>query len=489
MKRRNTEIAEADSTTDIKRQTLSNMDDSMDATSDQVDVKAVGGSTAHGVGVRGALKGNTSLHERYGAYYEEINELHSKKIKQFDLWYGMASNYGTGNPNNNNLVGANNASPWFAKQPAVQTTANNNVCFLPITNGIVATTTGGGMLSEQPFQTAVTAPDDAMQRQNSLSDAIVAAPINFCVDDLIDGKLLTNDGDGGLMIQYQKFRLLDFSIELTFKTIDRSSQTLSRAKTIASTNGAWQQVNDDVQTVTYNATETVDRTCTDETRNVDYWVYRDFYNDYASAADPTIPLNWFATNPLAAPATVDRRVRGMRNLDTYLTLTRNEEKFKFTRKINERASYYFTVQQLQLMKLRPLQYLVNLMEGIVPNNQDINPLQEGFNLLVAPTQCPMAYSARMWAKVGSTDQRYYMVTPGITTMVYAKIHATWKAFDFNYVTSNIMRALSEPEMTKMEQNYKDWIEMIQRQKAARFPDPYKYYGIKRQQNLNKHLKN
>lgn len=441
------------------------------------------GGAANGVGIRGPLSGNTQLNEKYSAYYEELQELHSRKVKNLDIWYGMAANQNGGNPTDSGLsgIGAN----WA---PANNNTANNGVYLFPLDAGTPqAGSVGGGILTEYPLTaTAGQPPDNLMQRPNSLSDAVVAAPINFCVDDLLDNKLLANDGQTGLMTQYSKFRLIDFSIELTLKSYNASSAMLARSKTVANVAG-YQAVGESGQlAVPFNSSETLDRNNCEYPIDLDYWIYRDFYNDFASAGDPTIPVNWFINSAGQAPRTIDRRVRGLRNLDIYLTLLQNEERFKITRKINERASYYFTLEQLQALRARPLQYLVNLMEGIVPSTTDLTALQEGFNLLIAPTQCPLNYSATKWGRVGATNPpNWYLVTPGITTKVYVKIHATWKAFDFSYAASNPSRGLSDPEYTEACRHYNEWIEHIQKHRRSRCTDYNIYYNIKKVKRLDK----
>lgn len=446
---------------------------------DQPEIKSGGGGAANGVGLRGPMEGNTKLNEKYSAYYEEIQELHSRKVKNLDLWYGMAANHNSGNPTQGSFVGAT----WA---PLNNNTANNGVYMFPLDAGVPQSgSVGGGILTPYPIPaTAGQPPDNLMQRPNSLSDAVVAAPINFCVDDLIDNKLLANDGQSGLMTQYSKYRLLDFSIELTVKSYDAASTMLSRAKAVANIAG-YQAVNETQPAVPLNSTETLERNNCEKPIDLDYWIYRDFYNDFASAGDPTIPVNWFISGAGQAPNTIDRRVRGLRNLDIYLTCLQNEHQFKFTRKINERAAYYFSLEQIQALRGRPLQYLVNLMEGIVPSTTDLTALQEGFNLLIVPTQCPLSYSATKWGRIGQTQPpNWYLVTPGITSKVYVKIHATWKAFDFAYTVSNPSRGLSDPEYTEACRHYNEWVEHIQKHRRTRCTDYNIYYNIKKIKRIN-----
>lgn len=472
-----TVYAEADSTTDhIPKRQNKKMDREMDT--DSLQIKG-GTGAPNGVGMRGPMEGNTKLNEKYSEYYEENTTLHSRKVKNLDLWYGIAANQNSGNPLNSNLSGT--LAQWA---PVSGNTANNGVYMFPLSAGLPqGGQVGGGMLSQYPLSPN-NSYESLMQRVNSLSDAVVAAPINFSVDDLLDNKLLTNEGTGGIMTNYTKFRLLDFSIEMTVRTYDSSTMALNRAKYVANTAG-YQAVNETNPAVPNNSTETMDRNNCERPVNIDYWVYRDFYNDYATTGDPTIPLDWVSPGGGNPPNTLDRRARAIRNFDIYLSCLKNEEVFKFERKINERASYYFSLAQLQALRTRPLQYIVNLMEGIVPSSQDLTALQEGFNLMIVPTQCPLAFSATKWGRIAQTDPpNWYLTVPGITTKVYLKFHATWKAFDFNYVAGNPQRSLTDPEFTEAIRHYNEWIEHIQKHRRTRCIDYALYYNIKKVKKIN-----
>ncbi len=427
------------------------------------------GGGANGVGIRGKLTGNTMLNNKYAEYYEEINELHSRKVKNFDLFFGMASNPGTGVPNA--AQGTTQAAFAFIPLPLTPGSANDAINFIPLP-GQFAGDNNPTIIQEyiQRVTAPITDPDGNAERNPSWSDAVVAAPLNFVLDDFIDGKLLTSTGGNGLMTQYNRFRLLDFSVEVTLMPVNRNAEsTWNVEKGLIANN--YQVVNPAANLPPYD-TQMVMREGDEHHLGCDFWVYRDFYNDYASSASPTIPRNW--TTPFT---TIDRRVRGLRNLDTYLTLLKPGEVFKFRREVNERASYYLTLAQLQALRDIPIQTFVALLEGLEGTNA-VTPLPEGFNLLIAPTQCPLKISSRPWKKQTDADStaKFYVI-PGMSASAYCKFHATWKAFDFNYTNTQITRHLSEPEYTRLQEAIMRHNDLMREKKFSRHGDLSHYYNL------------
>lgn len=373
-----------------------------------------GGGSSAGVGFRGKLSGNTTLHSEFAEHYHENTMCHSRKIRNHVLNWAFKSKSGI----NTNFPGVQ----WLV---------------------------GGAMgMRDANFAGNSAWPNNAIQVPpqpwESVSDLIMAFPINIYADYFIDNKLLNIVAGTarGIMANYQFFRLKSFTVELQFKTYNVGAAS------------QWGGYYESFWTVPQQTPESgiksesswgaLNASSNAQEIPISYWVYRDVYNDYTTNADPTtIPLSAPENNSFASPPDpYNRAAYSLRNQDIYLTLVKPGETFSYTRELSSFGNYY-----IPRAKLTPLlgssinmQSLVNALERSVSDAASspyINPLPESFNLLVAPESCPVALSrtAVDQTKVGGNFNDVQLVVPLIQTYAYAKYLATWEAFNYDYYST------------------------------------------------------
>lgn len=375
-------------------------DDNPDDNADNppINTDRSGGGSGAGIGFRGAMVGNTTLHKGYGMHYHELEELHSKKLKQFQYTWGFKGK--------SNAVG-DNTSP-FERTNSLTGTANNV--------GIVMINVN--QIGESPYNNINN------QANVSMADYIYSHAMNWTVDDLIDNKLLNSTGTRGLMTQWQKFRLKSFTIHI--RPTSTIGSTFNKSEPYATT-PLWPAAN--IPAITMWQSPFMG---TNNHIKQDYWVYRDVYNDYTTATSvtniPAIPPEALTTNTLD---TYSRGMRTIRNFDTYSDILHDGEEFCFTREINSKASYYLTQAQLQALRTQNIQVLVAALEGLDGVGTTVTPFVESFNLLIAPTNPPCVISGLSANSSITTTQGPVPICLLFTTLD-VKITAKWDAFDYNY---------------------------------------------------------
>lgn len=402
-------------------------------------VRTNGNGGSSGIGYRGNFRGNTELHKGYASHYHEIHELHSRKVKNSTFYWGFQT------------TDVNSRSPLNAT--------------IPKQSGIAVMNNAG-------IQTGVMAPwlgtaDNSAGYQDA-SNFIYANAINFTVNDCIDNKLISGvTGSPGLMINYLKFKLKHFEVEITPRTYRGSVPQVfpgwALAKAGANTPKLFEIDKDNPSNYGHARN--------DAEIDMDYWVYRDVYNDFTTNANPTfIPIAPPESTSTTTADTYNRTVRSIRNLDTYLTVMNNKTPFTFQREINQFGNYYFSYSDLVTLQQQStnIQTLINTLEGITGQPGGPNNLPESFNLIFGPTQADYYIDQQIKGNFypgGGASYTFGTVWANLHTELYIKITCTWEGFDFNYGTLNgPTRALTSPHIQTLIETYE---EQVRRQKENR----------------------
>lgn len=420
------------------------MSESMDVQSQiaapQAGTNRSAGSSTQGIGYRGAFQGNTELHAKYAKHYHEIHELHSRKVKNHSFFWGFQT------------TDVNNRSPLNATIPKYAGVAVIN----------------NASIQQSALQPWLGTADNSSGYQDA-SNFIYTNAINFTVNDCIDNKLISGvNGSPGLMINYLKFKLKHFEVEITPRTY-RGSIPYMCPPYVLSKAGANVPKLFDVDADTQSGyglardSNEVD---------MDYWVYRDVYNDFTTNAQPTfIPANPPEGTSTTVADNYNRTVRSIRNLDTYVTVMNNKTPFKFRREIAQYGNYYFSYADLQTLQSQNtnIQTLINSLEGITGTPGGPNNLPESFNLLFGPTQAPYYIDQHIRGNFfpgGGANYTFGTVWANIWTELYVKVTCTWEGFDFNYGTANgpTRSLVSSNYINTMIENYE---EQVRRQKENR----------------------
>lgn len=360
--------------------------------------RAMGGSTS-GIGYRGSLTGNTQLHIGYGAHYHEIQELHSKKIRSQHYVWGFKTK----------VSQADTTTPLYRP---------NNVNF----NGIGLFNVNA--IGENPFS------NFSNTAEQDIVDYVYTHALNFILDDFIDNKLLSQNGQAGLMTQYLRFRLKSFTITITPTSFNGGLLTKIEPSALL---GALQWPNTEPGISFFNAMQ-VNHTPYQK-MSVDYWVLRDVYNDFTTTQEPFMIPARPAESVTPTLDNYSRAVRSVRNFDTYLTVMNSEKSFSFTREVATKANYYLTLSQIQALRNINVQVLINALEGLDGSGGIASALPESFNLLFGPTTGPITTLPGSIVYNGPTGQASGIpVDFNANTHLYIKTQATWEAFDFNYGT-------------------------------------------------------
>lgn len=376
----------------------------------------VAATATAGVGFMGETEGNTELNAGFQRHYEEINTLHSRKIKVYDYNY-ILTNEISNNPatiQEEDTAGLYPV-PYMSEESAYADSTLPNL--------------------RAPFN--INNPTNNFYPPLSLNDLTVTNPLNLYLRDFLDGKLYDFNATTahGLMTQYTKFKLSSINIELEFKTYNTGLSDFTTILNNILGTGTYKIVQTDYKNWT-NPVSVVNQDYCDTP--TDYYVLRDVYNDYGSSDKG----NEFEIPLIPGAAYVNaRRIRDIRNLDSYLTVVKAGEKFNFTRNIAPRGSYYLTLSDLYTLRDTTLNQFVSLLEGLnedpalMPKN-----LFEGFNILFSPVINPIVRTGCLLAPVEQptpSNKKFELLLPMYKTSVWVKYTAKWEAFDFNYIDGEV----------------------------------------------------
>lgn len=367
----------------------------------------VAATATAGVGFMGETKGNTELHSGYQRHFEEINTLHSRKVKVYDYNYKLT-------PRISNALVPFQEETTLELAPVPFLGEDNIYSGAPLPN------------LQYPFN--INNPFDNFHPPLSLNDLTVTNPLNLYLRDFLDGKLYDFNPTTahGLMTQYTKFKLSSIDIELEFKTYNTGlSDFTTILNNILGTNKY--TVVASGPSVFNTPVSVVNQDYSD--MPTDYYVLRDVYNDYGGTTGHEFEI------PIIPDATaVDaRRIRDIRNLDSYLTVVKAGEKFNYTRNIAPRGSYYLTLSDIYTLRDTTLNQFISLLEGLnedpalMPKN-----LVEGFNILFSPVINPVVRTGCI-LKADDSAHRFELLLPMYKTSMWVKYTAKWEAFDFNYI--------------------------------------------------------
>ena len=374
------------------------------------EMRTTGGSDS-AAGYRGTFKGNTQTIQSYEKYFHERQVGHSKKLKTLGMTWGM-SIYGPrdrlGNPRlvlaKYGTSGAGGKAP-----PGIVYIASTNIFKAPGVNAFM------------PFG------QDKLQL--ALSENIYANAINFYLSDFLDNKLFSDDGKRGLFLNFNKFRLKSFTIELT--PITRNVNLIQYAQNVMhsarQTNGWEGNINEAER----NEFKNYKHPWFEEKEKPGYFVFRDIYNSYADGTGiiPVIPST--ALPDITSDSTYKREQFVIKNLDHNLTYLNEGEAFSFTRQIDAQGSYYFDRAGLLANLKTPIGNIVNQLEGQITDGSNIvKKMPEGFNILIAPGNCRVELIGEFNISGGTMG---YFPLPAIQTDVNIKTSAKWECFDYNYL--------------------------------------------------------
>lgn len=407
----------------------------------QADSSRMGNSSSNG-GPRGAFVGNTQSITGYEKYYHEKQMGHSKKQKILFLTWGL-SIYGP----RNRVSG--NAYPFLKWG----TTGPNGLA-IP---GIVATRTVDifGNSTINAFT-----PYGSSQNNTDFSENIYANAINFYLGDFIDNKLMDDSGRRGFFLNYNKFRLVSFTVHLTPKT--RNESMLQHAPNVFNSgrgSNGWQGLlAPDEKGIFIN----YKHPWYEETENPGYFIHRDIFNSYSTTGG-TIPIIPNSANANAGDDIIKREQFVIKNLDHNLTFIKSGETFSFTREIKAQGNYYFERAGILSNLKTPIGNIVNQLEGQIQDGSTIvkkNP--EGFNILIVPGRAKIEMFGEI--ALGGTPAQTnpnvpenrigngYLMIPAITTELIMKTTAIWEAFDYNYVDNSVARMTDPLEQAIFESN-------------------------------------
>ena len=400
------------------------------------------GGPSEGIGFRGPLVGSTEQNRPYERHFHEIQELHSRKVKTFEFRWGLQRTKFANNGHSTGFallpicsgsVSAANVIPGVVGFQNEALTESSIQLLSPLLNSQQGREPNG--TTTEPGAPIYTTHIYA----RNIADYVYTNPINMLVEDFIDNKLFNFDTNNprGLMTQYRKFRLKKFSIELEFKTYDMGTSFVN----LGELNGGWVGDTPD-QTVGSFISRT-------QRLDMDYYLYRDIYADYAVTTD--FDIGCFPTESINAGNPKDqfsRAVKDVRNLDNQLTVVRNGETFKFERSVNAKGAYFLTLAQINNLGTGNIAYLVASLEAQSLDPLAItSPFPEGFSMIFAPIDPPIAVlnkAAIAWDGT-TTSTQVKPVHVNCVTKVWARYLATWEAFDFNYALASLELHLTEIE--------------------------------------------
>lgn len=405
-----------------------------------------GGSTS-GIGYRGAFHGPTSLHKGFAEHFHEIHPLASRKVKNYVHTWGFCTNDANSLSPLTWTTGLNPKIPGLAQYPSTQYFQN-----------VINAGPGFEEYLRPGGPTAVDIPS-----------MVYTQSLNWSVPDILDNKLLSGLVNApGIMINYNKFRLKKFSVEISPRTFwqglpQLAPQCITKFGAAVNPSTGWSPGLQGISSARHG-----------HEIDMDYWVLRDVYNDFTTDATPLdVPITPPEALNANTPDLYSRTVRSVRNYDTYLSVMNNKTPFRFEREVNTRGNYFFSYNDIVALATAGtnIQYITNALESITGNTNGPNPLPESFNLVYGPMQCPFYMSNEILMKGQSTDPDYTNSTvwANITTELYVQIRAEWEAFDFNYARfqgpTKIPRAIDSAAY--IETAVQEYENMVRRQKENR----------------------
>jgi len=385
------------------------------------------GYSGNNGGPRGSLVGNTESDPSYEKYYHEKQMGHSKKLKQLQLTWGI-SKYGP----RNRLSGAQfPLLKWGTAGVGGQ--AVPGVCCIKSTD-IYGNTTINAFT-----------PYGNNQIHCDFSENVYSNAINFYLQDFVDNKLMNDSATKGFFLNYNKFRLLSFTIEIT--PYGRTESMLQYAPNVFNSgrgSNGWQSLlNADEKALFIN----YKHPWYEENDLPGYFIYRDIYNSYAETGGTikTIPSS---AQPEGNEDVMKREQYVIKNLDHNLTFVKDRESFSFTRTIKAQGNYYFDRKGILDNMKTPIGNIVNQLEGqIVDGSNIVKKNPEGFNLLIVPGRVKV----EMFGEInlggpngGTTNGNGYLLIPALTTELLVKTTAKWEAFDYNYIDNQFVGFVSDP---------------------------------------------
>lgn len=372
-------------------------------------------------GPRGTLTGNTVTNYSYEDYYHERSSGHSKKLKLLMLTWGMSiwgprdRVGGTKFP----LLKYGTAGVIGAKAPA----------------GIVVlrTLSAYGNSSVNMFT-----PIGTNFQGYDFSECIYSNAVNFYLSDFLDNKLFSDSGTKGLFLQYRKFRLKSFTVQITPHTYHQN--ILQYAPNVihsAINSNGWDSI---LTADEKKLFQTYKHPWYEEPGDPGYFIHRDIYNTY-SGSNGSIPIIPNSAQPDSKEDdTAKREQFVIKNLDHNVTYIKSGESFSFTREVSAQGNYYFDTAGLLANLKTPIGNIVNQLEGQIAETSNIvkkNP--EGFNILIVPGKCRVEMFGEI--NLGGTSSATaqgngYLMLPSICTQLQIKTTAKWECFDFNYETNS-----------------------------------------------------
>lgn len=396
-----------DEENDTKRFKEDNVESTME-TNIQSSMTGTGSSG----GPRGSLTGNTVSNNSYEKYYHEKQYGHSKKLKELSFNWGM-SVYG---PRNKYSGFQFDIKKWG-------TTALSVPGLVTLQTALVY-----GNNEVNAFH-----PFGKNQIHLDWSEWVYSNALNFFLQDFIDNKLMNDSGTKGFFLNYNKFRLLSFTVELTF--CGRTESMLQYAPNVyhsARNYNGWQTTLSQAEKEIF---KNYKHPWYEEPDLPGYFVYRDVFNSYANTSNniETIPPS---SNPNAADDKMKREQYVIKNLDRNLTYVKDREKFSFTREVKPQGNYYFDKAGLIDNLKTNIGNIVNQLEGqIVDGSNIVRKNPEGFNILFVPGRCKVEMFGEInlgGESASGAIGNGHLLIPVLTTQVLMKTTAKWEAFDYNY---------------------------------------------------------
>lgn len=406
-------------------------------------VTAMGGIADTSGGHRGVLAGNTQTNIGYEKHYHERQMCYSKKLKLKNLTWGL-SVYGPKHFNSGNVfplekygtVGAGGkAVPGLVYMKASNIQGNNTIT---------------------PFE-----PFGTNQTQVNFCENIYSNALNFKFKDFFDNKLLSDDGTKGMFKQYNKFRLLSFTIEIIPNSRYESiTHTVPNVLDSARNNNGFEGELNELEKAEFGS---VGLNFEYDQAESGYFIYRDQYTSYSDSNNniPYVPPDSKAD--VTAANKFRREQFAIKNLDHNLTYVRSGETFSFTREIKPLGGYYFTRESIIANKDTNIANVVNLLEGQVTTGTTvISKLMEGFNLLIVPGDVKVYMLGKVKIRDGIEG---YIPLVELFTTLEIRTKAKWEAFDYNYAENSLqsMRgSYQEPlEKALFDYNISQSVELAQ----------------------------
>lgn len=394
---------------------------------------AMGGIADTSGGHRGVLAGNTQTNQGYEKHYHERQICYSKKLKLKNLTWGM-SVYGPKHFNSGSVFPLEKYGTTGSTGKAVPGMVYVKASIIQGNNTI------------NPFE-----PFGTNQTQVNFCENIYSNAINLKFKDFFDNKLLSDDGTKGIFRQYNKFRLLSFTVEIIPNTRYESlTHTVPNVLDSARNSNGFENDLTDIEKAEF---ATVALNFEYDQAETGYFIYRDQYTSY-SDNNNNIP---YVPPDSKADVTVANKFRreqfAIKNLDHNLTFVKSGETFSFTRQIKPLGGYYFTKDSIIANKDTNIANIVNLLEGQVTTGTTIiNKLMEGFNLLIVPGDVKVYMLGKIKIRDGVDG---YILLPELITTLEIRTKATWEAFDYNYA-ENTLQAMSVPFQEPLEKAMFDY---------------------------------